>query len=69
MTIDDLTAKIEALSPNQAAGIHHDTYADFWPPGEPDERAREACYNYAKALGCRIENDVVEQTVWFVKVA
>ena len=51
------------------AGIHHDVYADLFPPGEPDPKAREACYNFAKTLGCRIENRATEKTVWFVKDA
>jgi len=49
------------------AGIHHEVYAELFPPGEPDKRAREACYNFAKALDCRIENKPQEQTVLFVK--
>ncbi len=68
MTLDDLRKTLEELPPGKMAGIHHDAYADLFPPGEPDERAREACYNFARALGCRIENKPQqEQTVWFVK--
>jgi hypothetical protein len=69
MTLDDLKAKLASLQPGQMAGIHHDVYADLFPPGEPDENARAACYGFAKAQGCRIENKSAEQTVWFVKEA
>jgi hypothetical protein len=69
MTLDDLRTQLQALAPGKMAGIHHDVYADLFPPGEPDERAREACSNFAKALGCRIENKPAEQTVWFVRDA
>jgi hypothetical protein len=69
MTIDDLRAELRALEPGNMAGIHHDVYADLFPPGEPDPKAREACYNFAKTLGCRIENRATEKTVWFVKDA
>jgi hypothetical protein len=69
MTLDELRAKLEELPPGKMAGIHHATFTDLFPPGEPDARAREACYNFAKALGCRIENKPQEQTLWFVKDA
>jgi len=49
------------------AVIHHDAYADLFPPGEPDTNAREACYKFAKSLGCRIESKPEQQMVWFVK--
>lgn len=45
-----------ALATDKCAGIHHDVYADLFPPGEPDENARAACYAFAKSVGCRIEN-------------
>lgn len=67
MTLDELKEKLEKLAAGKMAGIRHDTYAELFPPGETDERAREACYNFAKALGCRIENRSAEQAVWFVK--
>lgn len=67
MTLDDLRKTLEELPPGKMAGIHNDVYAELFPTGEPDERAREACYNFAKALSCRIENKRQEKTVWFVK--
>ncbi|OJU14956.1 MAG: hypothetical protein BGN84_11050 [Afipia sp. 62-7] len=67
VTLDDLRRTLEKLPSGKMPGIHHDVYAELLPPGEPDERAREACYNFAKTLGCRIENKLQEKTVWFVK--
>lgn len=57
------------MEAGKAAGIHHDVYAELWPPGEPDQRARAACYDFAKSVGCRIENRPGDKTVWFVKGA
>ena len=69
MTLNDLSDQLKALPKGKAAGIHHEVYADLFPPGEPDEGARERCYEFAKALGCRIENEPAHKTVWFVKNA
>ena len=69
MTRDDLTKELVSLKPGQCAGIHHDVYAELFPPGEPAEEAREACYAFAKDAGCVIDNRREEQAVWFVKSA
>ncbi|MDP2354977.1 MAG: hypothetical protein Q8M31_02815 [Beijerinckiaceae bacterium] len=69
MTRDDLKAKIQAMAPGQYASIPYDLYSDLFPPGEPDEPARDACYNFAKSLGCRVENKPEMQEVWIVKDA
>jgi hypothetical protein len=67
MTLVELRGKLEKMRPGQMAVIHHDAYADLFPPGEPDTNAREACYKFAKSLGCRIESKPEQQMVWFVK--
>jgi hypothetical protein len=69
MTLIELKATLSSLGLGKAAGINHDVYADLFPPGEPDERAREACFKFAKSHGCRIENNPKQQTVWFIKDA
>lgn len=69
MSLEELRDALTALEPGQCAGIHHDVYADLFPPGEPDENARAACYAFAKSVGCRIENKPTEKAVWFVKDA
>jgi hypothetical protein len=67
MSLDELRATLTALPAGQCAGIHHDLYAELFPPGEPHESARAACYEVAKSLGCTIDNRPGERTVWFVK--
>ena len=69
MSLVELRVTLAALAPGKCAGIHHDVYAELFPPGEPDENARAACYAFAKSVGCRIENKPNEKTVWFVKDA
>jgi hypothetical protein len=44
MTLDELKTKLTEMAPGNYAAIHYDLYADFFPPGEPDQRAREACH-------------------------
>lgn len=67
MTLDELAAVLKDLPPGKSAGIHHDVYAELWPPGEPDQNARAQCYEFAKSLGCAIDNRPNERTVLFVK--
>jgi hypothetical protein len=67
MTLEGLKATLIGLQPGKAAGLHHEVYAELFPPGEPDERARAAAYELAKSTGCRIENKPNVQTIWFVK--
>ncbi len=69
MTKNELHEKLSAMSLGQYASINYDLYEELFPPGEPDERARESCYNFAKELGCRIENKIDLKEVWFVKDA
>jgi hypothetical protein len=67
MTLDELTRILTNLAPGKEAAVSYDLYADLFPPGEPDQNAREACYRFAKSVGCSIRNRAEEQTVWFVK--
>lgn len=55
------------MEADKYASIHYDHYAELFPPGEPDQAAREACYEFAKSVGCRIENKQAIQEIWFVK--
>jgi hypothetical protein len=54
-------------------GVNHDIFALLFPPGEPDERSREACYNFAQRHACIIDNRPGqfsgEGELWFVKNA
>jgi hypothetical protein len=67
MSLNELRATLISLPVGKCAGIHHDLYVELVPAGEPDENARAACYAFAKSVGCRIENRLGEQTIWFVK--
>jgi hypothetical protein len=66
-SLDELKTALSELSPGKMAVIYHDVYAELFPPGEPDEKAREACHHFAKASGCRIENHPDKKAVWFIK--
>jgi len=66
-TIEDLRREIAHCPSGGAVGVPYDTYADLFPPGEPDQSARERAWNFAKTNGCAINNRVTEQTVYFVK--
>jgi hypothetical protein len=65
--INDLAAVLDRLEPGKYASIHHSFYADLFPPGEPSEDARAACHKFARAAGCRIENQSAMKEIWFVK--
>jgi hypothetical protein len=67
MTREELRTTLISLEPGKAAGLHHEVYAELFPPGEPDETARAAADELAKSTCCRIENKPNVQTVWFVK--
>ena len=66
-TLSDLGAALKALAPGMALCMHHDLFADLFPPGEPDDNARGAAHEFAKANGCTIDNRPAEQTLCFVK--
>ena len=67
MTYDDLRAKIIEMAGGSYASIPYELYERLFPPGEPDQAAREACFNFAKAHGCRIENKPSFREVWIIK--
>jgi hypothetical protein len=47
--------------------LPYSVYEILFPPGEPNERAGERAYNFAKQHGCVIENRIAEQQVWLKK--
>lgn len=73
MTLDELGKTLDEMEPGKFAPIHHDLFADLFPPGEPDDQARQACCVFARKHGCRIENKPGflsgEGELWFVKDA
>lgn len=48
MTYDDLRAKIIEMAGGSCASIPYELYERLSPPGEPDQAAREACFNFSK---------------------
>jgi hypothetical protein len=66
-TLEDLKDALRELRPGQFGAINHDVYAELFPPGEPNQAARDACALFAKAASCRIENKPEDKEVWFVK--
>lgn len=69
MTLSELRQQILSMPKGKYGAISHDHYAMLFPPGEPDENARAACYEFAKSVGCRIENKPETGQIWFVKDA
>jgi hypothetical protein len=69
MTLEEFKATLTALPPGKAAHVPYEIYEAFFPPGEPDQGAREAAYNFAKACGCIIDNRAKDREVLFVKPA
>ena len=66
-TLDELRKVLREMKPGTAGGLHYDSYATLFPPGEPDELARELANQLAQETGCEIEFRPDEQAVWFVK--
>jgi hypothetical protein len=69
MTLEEFGKTLDDMEPGNFAAVHHDLFADLFPPGETDDRARQACLDFARAHGCRIENKSGAGELWFVKDA
>ncbi len=53
MTRSELESQLRALSSGEELGLSFDVYADMFPPGEPDENARQACYTWQSAAAVK----------------
>jgi hypothetical protein len=73
MNLEQLAGMLDEMEPGGSIAIHHDTFADLFPPGEPDEFARESCQRFAHLHGCQIRNwpgpFFGEGELWFEKNA
>jgi hypothetical protein len=49
--------------------ISYEVFSELFPPGEPDDDARAACFEFANELKCRIERHPDMQEVWLFKDA
>ncbi len=67
MTRDELKDQLANLEPGQRIVVPYDIYELLFPPGEPDQDARAACWAFAKQMACSIYNVSEDQTVWFFK--
>jgi hypothetical protein len=68
-TLEDLAISLGELGENEYASIRYEAFAELFPPGEPDDDARAACFKFADELGCRIENHPDKQEIRFFKDA
>jgi hypothetical protein len=66
-TLDELRTELATLPWDHAIGVPYDVFALLFPPGEPDERARESAYKFAQENGCTISNHQAEKIVFFIK--
>jgi hypothetical protein len=66
-TLEDFETALSKLQPGQVAEVTYSTYDILFPPGEPDELARERAYNLAKKLDCTIQNQPAMQRILFLK--
>jgi hypothetical protein len=69
MTLDEFSIELQEVKPGQYAQLHHDVYTELFPPGEPDQSARERCAKFAKERGFRIENKPAHKVIWFIRDA
>ena len=67
MTISDLRAVIADMPAGDKFGITNELFAELFPPGKRDVNAMAHCYEFAKVVGCRIENNPEDNEIFFVK--
>jgi hypothetical protein len=67
MTIEELAEMLSGLIPGQEACVPYEIYEEIFPPGEPDELAREMAFNFAREHGCRISHVAKNKEVCFQK--
>jgi hypothetical protein len=56
MTLEELGTMLDEMEQGKYASITHGVFAELFPPGEPDDGARQRCLNFARQHGCRIDN-------------
>jgi hypothetical protein len=50
MTLQELGKALDEMEPGKYVSISHDVLAELFPPGEPDDRARDAPISYHPVL-------------------
>ena len=69
MTLEDFRETLDGLKLGQSADVPYHVYAMLFPPGEPDQVARKRAYDFAKAAGVAIDNQVEARVVRFYRNA
>jgi hypothetical protein len=67
VTLAELERRLRELRLGTYAQIPYGLLAELFPPRETDDRSRAACHEFAKAVGCRVENKPDHFVVWLVK--
>jgi hypothetical protein len=67
MTPTDFAKTLAGLAVGEAATVPYAVYEILFPPGEPDQRARDAAHAFARKHGCEIENRLAQQEVLFIR--
>ena len=67
MTREEFGDLLRGLPVGQTGTLPYTIYADFFPPGEPDQNARSRAFDFAKERGCEIDNRPAGQEVVFIK--
>lgn len=65
--LKDLQKELIALQQGDATCIPYEVYSDLFPPGEPDQDARDRAFVFARHNACTIDNRPKDQIVCFVK--
>jgi hypothetical protein len=68
-SLEDLKSELAAMEPGEETCVASGQYALLFPPGEPDQDARNAAVAFAKANGCTVSNRRDDNLVCFVRPA
>ena len=68
-SLEDLKSELAAMEPGEETCVAYGQYALLFPPGEPDQGARNAAVAFAKASGCTVSNRRDDNLVCFARPA
>ena len=68
-SLEDLKSELAAMEPGEETCVAYGQYALLFPPGEPDQGARNAAVAFAKADDCTVSNRRDDNLVCFVRPA
>ncbi|WP_425418677.1 hypothetical protein [Oricola indica] len=67
MTLQEFKDLLNTIEPGSGAGVPCTIFADLFPPGVDDDKAKGAAYKVAQAYGLKIENRPDANSVWFYR--